>query len=133
MKTWVRKSLSVGVLAAGAVLFGQAAAHADASTSGNFGIGNGTQAIAPVQTIADVCGNAASAAGGVSFADCEGGASGMLGEGAGSLTTSDNYGIGNGTQVVAPIQTVADISGNAVSAAGGVAFADSTGGAWGTL
>ncbi|MEV7228373.1 MULTISPECIES: hypothetical protein [Polymorphospora] len=128
MKTWVRKSLSVGVLAAGGLLLTQTAASADVITGNNFGIGNGTQAVAPVQAVVDVCGNGVAGAAGVSFAACDGGAS-ATNEGVGDVVSFDNYGIGNGTQAVAPVQAVADVCGNGVSGAGGVAFAACDGGA----
>ncbi|MEV3925424.1 chaplin family protein [Actinomadura coerulea] len=44
------------------------------STSGNFGILNGTQVIAPISAPVDVCGNAVAVLGGAS-AHCKGGAS----------------------------------------------------------
>ncbi|MGI5419090.1 chaplin family protein [Actinomadura luteofluorescens] len=44
------------------------------STSGNFGILNGTQVIAPISVPVDVCGNAVAVLGGAS-AHCKGGAS----------------------------------------------------------
>ena len=132
MKTWVRKSLSVGVLAAGAVLFGQAAAHADASTSGNFGIGNGTQVFVPIQTVVDVCGNSIGAIGGVAFAGCEGGAGATTAGGASSMTTSDNYGVLNGTQIYAPLQTIISACGNSIGAVGAAAEASCVGGAGGS-
>src|SRR4051794_12547052 len=65
MKTWVRKTLSVGVLAAGALLLAPSAAHADASQDSwdNNGILNGTQLVAPVSVPLNVVGNAIGVAG----------------------------------------------------------------------
>ena len=59
MKTWVRKTLSVGVLAAGALLFAPGAANADVrqSTGDNNGILNGTQIAVPVRVPVNVVGN----------------------------------------------------------------------------
>src|ERR671932_141733 len=60
MKSWVRKTLSVGVLAAGALLFGPGAAHADVRQNSydNNGILNGAQFVAPVSVPVNVVGNA---------------------------------------------------------------------------
>src|SRR4029450_2337064 len=65
MKTWVRKTLSVGVLAAGALLLAPGAAHAGVSqdTSDNNGILNGTQLVAPVSVPVNIVGNAIGVAG----------------------------------------------------------------------
>src|SRR4029453_6205396 len=65
MKTWVRKTLSVGVLAAGALLFAPGAAHAGVSqdTSENNGALNGTQLSAPVNIPVNFVGNAIGVAG----------------------------------------------------------------------
>ncbi|MEH1124625.1 hypothetical protein [Micromonospora sp. CPCC 206061] len=78
MKSWVRKSLSVGVLAAGALLIGQSAAQAApdiiASSGPNIGTGNGLQTITPVTTVTNVqC--AAPVVTGLGLFDCSGGAS----------------------------------------------------------
>ena len=130
MKTWVRKSFSVGVLAAGGLLVSQAAAHADIISSDNFGIGNGLQVIAPVQTVTNVCGNATPAAGGVAFAACDGGASANNSAfGSGDLVSTGNFGIGNGLQTYTPLQTVTNTCGLATSAAASVAYAGCDGGA----
>src|SRR3954462_6664791 len=65
MKTWVRKTLSVGILAAGALLFVPGAAHAGGHGTGtaqvtgaNNGILNGTQIAVPINVPINVCGNA---------------------------------------------------------------------------
>ena len=60
MKTWVRKTLSVGVLAAGALLLAPTAAQADTwqNSSDNNGIANGLQAYAPIDIPINACGNA---------------------------------------------------------------------------
>jgi len=64
MKTWVRKTLSVGILAAGALLFAPGAAHAGGHGNGfaqvtgaNNGILNGTQIGVPINVPINVCGN----------------------------------------------------------------------------
>ncbi len=128
MKTWVRKSISIGVMAAGGLLATQAAASADVITNGNFGIGNGTQVYAPIQAPISICGNGVAGAGGVAFAACDGGAAAVNGSG-NNVISSNNFGIGNGTQVFAPIQAPIDICGNGIAAVAGVAFAACDGGA----
>ncbi|WP_213455735.1 chaplin family protein [Rhizomonospora bruguierae] len=129
MKTWVRKSLSVGVLAAGAVLASGGAAMADSSatTSDNYGIGNGAQVQLPIQAPVNLCGNAVAGAGGAAFAECTGGAT-ATGLGGAAQSSSDNYGIGNGAQLYAPIQVPLNVCGNGVAGLGGAAFASCEGG-----
>ena len=43
MKTWVRKSLKVGILSAGILLVGGAAAASAADSTDNFGVAGGNQ------------------------------------------------------------------------------------------
>jgi hypothetical protein len=121
MKTWVRKTLSVGVLAAGALLFAPGAAHADVSqdTSDNNGILNGTQFVAPFVMPLNVVGNSdallghSNAAGvGVNWIT-----EGAHGHGHGdrrgvSQHSSDNNGIANGTQFYLPFDAPLNIVGN---------------------
>src|SRR4051794_11575237 len=99
MKTWVRKTLSVGVLAAGALLFAPGAAHADVSqdSSDNNGVLNGTQLFAPVSIPVNLVGNAIGVAG---EANAVGAGSNWTegGKGGVSQDSSDNNGILNGTQ-----------------------------------
>jgi hypothetical protein len=118
MKTWVRKTLSVGVLAAGALLFAPGgAAHADArqSNGDNNGILNGTQLVTGVQVPVNIVGNSL----------------GILGEansfGAGvnrvegtrvGQSNGDNNGIANGTQAYLPISVPLNIVGNSAAVAG---------------
>lgn len=130
MKTWVRKSLSVGVLAAGAVLFSGGAAMAESAptTSDNYGVGDGAQVLAPIQAPVNLCGNSVTGAAGVAFAECTGGAS-AEGAKAPDMSTSDNYGVGNGLQVFAPITAPLNLCGNGVSGVGSAAFAGCEGGA----
>src|SRR6266702_1669506 len=77
MKTWVRKSLKVGILSAGFLLIGGAAANA-ASTADNFGVLGGNQVQAPIQAPISVTGNAIGLLGSAS-ATSHGGASGTAG------------------------------------------------------
>jgi len=129
MKTWVRKSISVGVMAAGGLLATQAAAQADVVTTNNFGALNGTQVVVPIQVPIDVCGNAIALIGGAQAA-CDGGAI-AVNESArteGNIVSANNYGALNGTQVVVPIQVPIDVCGNAIALIGG-AIASCDGGA----
>lgn len=129
MRTWVRRSLNAGALTAGALLVAGSAAQAApimASTD-NTGVLNGTQALLPVQAPIDLCGNAVAAAGNA-FAACTGGSAATLdpewsfhhyrAESGPALVSTGNVGIGNGTQVFAPIQAPVDVCGNAVSVLG---------------
>jgi hypothetical protein len=119
MKTWVRKTLSVGVLAAGALLFAPAAAHADVDqvADGNNGILNATQIVAPINIPIGVAGVGV----------------GILGEGTGSgsvtnwgsaesgdvsQTSADNNGVGNGTQAYLPVNVPVGIAGVGVGVLG---------------
>ncbi|WP_089255455.1 chaplin family protein [Asanoa hainanensis] len=115
-------------MAAGGLLITQAAASADVISNGNFGVGNGTQLYAPIQTVADICGNSIAGVGGAAFAQCDGGAAAVNGGGS-NFITSNNFGVGNGSQVITPVQTVLDVCGNAIGAAASAAFAACDGGA----
>jgi hypothetical protein len=129
MKTWVRRSLNVGALTAGALLASGAAAQASptlASTD-NVGAGNGTQVLLPIQAPINLCGNAIGI-GGFVAAGCEGGSAASLNPewsfqhfqeaGGPTLATSGNTGLLNGTQVQAPIQVPINVCGNAVAVLG---------------
>ncbi len=127
MKTWVRKTLSVGVLAAGALLFAPGAAQADVSqnTSDNVGILNGTQVFAPIAVPLNVVGNSIGVAGeansagsGINFVESgkdrkRGGKGGRV-----SQHSSDNFGIANGTQAYLPISVPVNVVGNAAAVLG---------------
>jgi hypothetical protein len=117
MKSWVRKTLSVGVLAAGALLFAPGAAHAGGPTThDNNGILNGTQLVAPVNIPLNIVGNAIGVAGEANSA----GAVQNWTEGAwgGGLSTHDNNGIANGTQVYLPVNVPVNVVGNALGVLG---------------
>jgi hypothetical protein len=135
MKTWVRKTLSVGVLAAGALLFAPGSAQADVSqdTSRNVGILNGTQVFAPIAVPLNVVGNSIGVAGeansagsGINFVESgnhrkRGGKNGRVNQ-----NSSGNFGIANGTQAYLPINVPVNVVGNAVSVLG-LANASGTG------
>ncbi|MDQ1652003.1 MAG: hypothetical protein QOI35_1203 [Cryptosporangiaceae bacterium] len=94
-------------------------------SAGNDGVLNGTQVVAPIQVPIDACGNAVALLGSAE-AGCEGGAT-AKNTFSGKVVSWDNDGIGNGTQVVAPVQIPVDVSGNAVGILGS-ALAGSHGG-----
>ena len=73
MKTWVRKSLNVGVLSAGFLLISGGAAHADWTTGYNAGLLNGNQFDTTLQVPINISGNAISLFG-FSQASSQGGA-----------------------------------------------------------
>ena len=131
MKTWVRKTLSVGVLAAGALLFAPGAAQADVSqnTSDNVGIANGTQVFAPIAVPLNIVGNAIGVAG---EANAAGAGINWVEKGKGGKGTKvkqhswNNYGIANGTQAYLPINVPVNVVGNAAAVLG-VANAAGTG------
>ena len=123
MRTWVRKTLSVGVLAAGALLLAPAAAQADVhqNTSDNVGVANGTQVFTTVAVPLNVVGNSIGVAGesnsagqGINWVE-----SGQQGKGAKYQQNSwDNTGVLNGTQVLLPVTVPVNVVGNAVSVLG---------------
>jgi hypothetical protein len=135
MKTWVRKSLNVGVLSAGFLLVSGGAAHADWTTGYNAGLLNGNQFDTTLQVPVNVCGNSIAVLG---FADahCGGGATAVKAESASateSATTEDwtsgyNAGVLNGNQLDTTLQVPVNVSGNAVSVLG-FSSASSAGGA----
>src|SRR5207248_11683590 len=90
MKTWVRKSLKVGILSAGFLLIGGAAANA-ASTTDNFGVLGGNQVQAPIQAPISITGNAISLLGSAQASGS--GGSSVSGGAGGTGTTSANYGV----------------------------------------
>src|SRR6266508_2081817 len=128
MKTWVRRSLNVGVLSAGFLLIGGAAAQAaDMTTGNNAGAGSGNQLGSVLQLPVDISGNAVGVAG---FADAssKGGATATNGGGTESLTTGYNSGVLSGNQLSNVVQVPISACGNAIAVLG---FADAscTGGA----
>jgi hypothetical protein len=118
MKTWVRKTLSVGVLAAGALLLAPGAAHAGThqDSSGNVGFGNGYQYVAPVNIPLNIVGNADSAFG---FSSAAGSVvnrtEGGKGGGGVSQDSSQNVGYFNGAQAYYPVNVPITVAGNAGS------------------
>ncbi|MEV4350864.1 chaplin family protein [Actinoplanes sp. NPDC049596] len=118
MKTWVRKTLSVGVLAAGALLFAPAAAQADViqSNGDNNGILNGTQLAVPVRVPVNVVGTSVGILG---VADSRGAGINSLESGRrGVQSNGDNNGILNGTQAYLPVNVPVNVVGTAAAVAG---------------
>ena len=130
-KTWARRTVQAGALAAGFLLVtgGVAQAGTDVTSVGNNGIANGNQVVAPIQVPIDICGNAVAVAG-VAGAGCDGGSSADLesSNGLGDMVSAGNQGILNGNQAQIPIQAPIDVCGNAVGALIGVAGAGCDGG-----
>ncbi|MEV7008409.1 chaplin family protein [Streptosporangium sp. NPDC051022] len=93
-------------------------------TSGRPSVAGGNQVVAPVNAPVNVCGNAVALFGGA-FAGCKGGASvsgpAGGGRGAGGNTTSGNWSVAGGNQVVAPITAPVNVCGNAVAVLGDAA------------
>jgi len=117
MKTWVRKTLSVGVLAAGALLFAPGAAHADVrqTTGDNNGILNGTQLVAPISVPVNVVGNSLGILG---EANATGVGINHTESGWASQRTGDNNGIANGTQAYLPVRVPLNVVGNSAAVLG---------------
>ncbi|BCY04939.1 hypothetical protein [Actinoplanes sp. L3-i22] len=134
-KTWVRKTLSVGIMAAGALLLGpvaaaQAGGHHTAPQGGqngitqvsstNLGALNGTQFAMPVTAPMNMNGNAL-ALGGISSAT--GGGVNHIAEGSQARRggngiaqqSGGNVGFGNGTQISVPVTVPTNMNGNADS------------------
>ncbi|GLZ81229.1 hypothetical protein Afil01_60360 [Actinorhabdospora filicis] len=115
-KSLARKVTRTGIIAAGFLLLaGGAAQAADLSTYGNYGAGNGNQAVAAWQSPIAVCGNSAVAGGGGN-AWCDGVVSSQItGDQLNNLWTSQNYGLANGNQAAGTVQIPATGCGNAVA------------------
>ncbi|GAA0563854.1 hypothetical protein GCM10010172_54070 [Paractinoplanes ferrugineus] len=118
MKTWVRKTLSVGVLAAGALLFAPGTANADVwqSSGDNNGILNGTQLAVPVQVPTNIVGNSLGILG---VADSHAAGANFIESGSGGQSNGNNNGILNGTRVFAPITAPINACGNSFALLGG--------------
>lgn len=128
MKSWVRNTLRVGVLAAGFLLFATSPAHAhDQITTGNSGIGTGNNISVPITAAGTFCGNGGGGAGvGVGVSDsCK--ATSTNTEGAeDAQITADNSGILTGNNVSNPWTIAGTFCGNGGGGAGlGVGVSDS--------
>ncbi|OLB79598.1 MAG: hypothetical protein AUI14_09725 [Actinobacteria bacterium 13_2_20CM_2_71_6] len=124
MKTWVRKSLKVGVLSAGFLLIGGAAAAQAADSHDNFGVLAGNQPHAGVAAPASVSGNSLALLGSSPAPSHSGGSA--AGSAGGSASSSNNFGVGSGNQAGLSAIAPVSISGNAIGGLGS-ASAHSTG------
>jgi hypothetical protein len=121
MKTWVRRSLNVGVLGAGFLLVSGAAAQADQVSGPNAGVLSGNQLSSVLQLPIDVSGNAISVLG---FADASsvGGAGAVNAESApvteAGQVSGFNTGILSGNQVSSVVQVPVSVCGNSVAVLG---------------
>jgi len=122
MKTWVRRSLNVGVLGAGFLLVsGAAAAQADQVSGPNAGLVSGNQLSSVLQMPIDISGNAVSVLG---FADAQsgGGAAAVNTESASATEAGQvsgfNSGILSGNQVSSVVQVPVSVCGNAIAVLG---------------
>jgi hypothetical protein len=123
MKTWVRKSLNVGVLSAGFLLVAGSAAQADSTTGNNAGALTGNQLNTMLQVPVDVSGNSVAVLG---FADAEsngGGAGANAEHDAEDWTTGNNAGALTGNQLGTTVQAPINVCGNSVALLG---FADAS-------
>jgi hypothetical protein len=131
MKTWIRKSLKVGVLSAGILLFAASSAQAGTTqvADGNDGVINGNQIDVPIQIPINVCGNGIGVllALGLGNADCvspvthdnDNDAKFDLEktartEGA-TQASEDNDGVLNGNQIYVPVQIPINVCGNGIA------------------
>src|SRR5256885_966913 len=118
MKTWVRKSLKVGILSAGFLLVGgAAAAQAASGTSDNFGVVGGNQVQADAGAPISVSGNAIGLLGSATANGAASGGGAMVAPNASD--TSGNFGIGDGNQITPVVAIPIDICGNAIGLLGG--------------
>ncbi|HLU43657.1 MAG TPA: chaplin family protein [Natronosporangium sp.] len=127
MNSWLRHSVNVGALAAGALLVTGGAAQAEPAmiSTGNSGTASGVQAYLPIQAPLNLCGNAIAVAGSA-VAGCEGGAAAIdkewsyshYRESAPTMISAGNDGVASGLQAYAPIQLPVNICGNAISVLG---------------
>jgi hypothetical protein len=128
MKTWARKTLAAGVLAAGALLLAPAAAQAappapDQVSGQNFGALSGNQILADVAVPVNVIGTSIGAAGeswatgqGVNFV--EAGKKKNRGNNAPSQVSGQNFGLGSGNQLLVPVKVPVNVVGTSVSVLG---------------
>ncbi|GIE80953.1 hypothetical protein Aph02nite_69030 [Actinoplanes philippinensis] len=117
-KTWVRKTLSVGILAAGALLLAPAAmaqADIDQATFGNLGALNGNQLAMPMTVPVNVVGNSLGILG---SAQSFGVGSNQVGGGSTHQMSGGNEGLLNGNQLAAPVTLPINVAGNATSLLG---------------
>jgi hypothetical protein len=149
MKTWVRKSLNVGVLSAGFLLVAGTAAHADSNTGNNAGAANGNQLDTKVSAPVDVHDNALGLFGFAAAGGSDTESATANNAGGGDWNTGMNAGGLTGNQLSTVVHAPVTVSDNAVSVLGfanagggnesateatkmGGATADNAGGEWNT-
>ncbi|WP_306214787.1 chaplin family protein [Actinoplanes sp. RD1] len=126
MKTWARKTLSIGVLAAGALLLAPAAAQADDSQTAvaNHGILSGNNTVIDLMIPVNIAGNGIGVAGEGQGAGSSANyltESGKRGDRGGNGTrqvSAFNRGIGSGNNTYVPVQLPINIVGNGVGVLG---------------
>ena len=134
MKTWVRKSLNVGVLSAGFLLVAGSAANANVTTANNGGLATGNQVGAVAQVPVTISGNATGILGVAQSSGGAGSSAAAASAGAGAMSTGANTGLANGNQLGLTAQAPIIACGNSVGILGfagatcGGASGSSTGG-----
>ena len=118
MKTWVRKSMNVGVLSAGIILVAGSAAHADANTANNAGAAGGNQLDSTLAAPANAAGNAGAALLSWSEAESASAESAVANSAGGDMNSGWNAGILNGNQLSTTVQAPINVSCNSVAVLG---------------
>jgi hypothetical protein len=115
MKTWVRKSLNVGVLSAGFLLVASGAAQADSITGNNTGAGDGNQLGTNGQAPVTVDGNSVAFLG---LSDAAGGGSAGATAAGEGMATGNNSGLLGGNQASTLVQVPVNACGNSIAVFG---------------
>lgn len=129
MRKWASTSAKTVLLAAGFVALGSgvALADSDAATSGNGSLLGGNQAVVNGDVPVNVTGNAIGAVAGVAGASSTGSDAKVIDHQHNEVHTSGNGSLLGGNQLVVDGDVPVNVTGNAISAVGGVAGASSTG------
>ena len=129
MRKWASTSAKTVLLAAGFVALGSgvALADSDAATSGNGSLLGGNQAVVNGDIPVNVTGNAIGAVAGVAGASSTGSDAKVIDHQHNEVHTSGNGSVLGGNQLVVDGDIPVNVTGNAISAVGGVAGASSTG------
>ena len=129
MRKWASTSAKTVLLAAGFVALGSgvALADSDAATSGNGSLLGGNQAVVNGDVPVNVTGNAIGAVAGVAGASSTGSDAKVIDHQHNEVHTSGNGSVLGGNQLVVDGDVPVNVTGNAISAVGGVAGASSTG------
>ncbi|WP_067608122.1 hypothetical protein [Nocardiopsis listeri] len=129
MRKWASTSAKTVLMAAGFVALGSgvALADSDAATSGNGSLLGGNQAVVNGDVPVNVTGNAIGAVAGVAGASSTGSDAKVIDHQHNEVHTSGNGSLLGGNQLVVDGDVPVNVTGNAISAVGGVAGASSTG------